>query len=682
MAAYTWVGLLSDNWSTPGNWSASPPSVTVPGTGDTVVINNTQPCRVTAASNCLTIDFTGYTSTFTINSGFTLQVFGTIITLGAGMTFTPGTTGVLSLTGNVVLTTITFAGIIIPNLTIARPFGGSTAISGTTPTVKNLVIAGAGVSTLTGTSLVITSSVILNQRLDGVVPMIFTGTVTLSGTNGLRTGFTVPTGSTLIIGSNIIIGGNVTFAAGSNLTPGLFTVTIASSCTLDSNVVTWYDISLSNATTTSVTLTSNWIISNNLFINSFASSNVITSAIVRTVTVQGSVTSNVSYSTAFQLNNITLNLTGRGTFAVARTTQSTGVSTININTTDPVGYVIGNATFTGANVISLGTLSFNLVGTSVATAFVGTSLFLNGTTINTNRFADTIGGSNPIYTNIEINLGTATFITDTTCTGNLVFTTTVSGAAANGAKILFGGNLVGSTLFTVFGTSTLEFTGSNPATWGAGTYQNNIVVNKSSGAVVTAAAGNITWGLANRTLTMNSTVNFSANSNTFTLSTTPLTINDTFGNSFYNVNISAIQLNVTGGLMRINNNLTLTAAGATFAGAFGWDCNNLICSTAGTFNIILQQGITYRTRIGVSITGGLATTARPTMRSSLASSYAIWTLDFGATQSLIYVNATDIDSSGGQTIWSFGVLPLTNLLRTINWNPGVPLRTVAYTFVT
>ena len=180
------------------------------------------------------------------------------------MTYNQTTTGILSLTGNVVLTTITFAGITIPNLTISRPFtGSSTAISGTTPTVKNLVIAGA-IPTLTGTALTITNSIIVNQRLNGVVPIIFSGTVTLSGTNILNTGFTVTTGSTLIINSNISVGGNITFAAGSFLTPGTFTVTLTFTTTLDSNAVTWYNILISNATGVTVTLTSNWNISNNL----------------------------------------------------------------------------------------------------------------------------------------------------------------------------------------------------------------------------------------------------------------------------------------------------------------------------------------------------------------------------------------------------------------------------------
>jgi hypothetical protein len=54
------------------------------------------------------------------------------------------------------------------------------------------------------------------------------------------------------------------------------------------------------------------------------------------------------------------------------------------------------------------------------------------------------------------------------------------------------------------------------------------------------------------------------------------------------------------------------------------------------------------------------------MTSDDPSIKAIWTLQYGASQSLIYVNGTRIDSSAGQTIWTFG----GTLTDTINWNPG------------
>ena len=261
-----------------------------------------------------------------------------------------------------------------------------------------------------------------------------------------------------------------------------------------------------------------------------------------------------------------------------------------------------------------------------------------------------------------------TFTNNFTSTPNL----TINGAF----NIYIGGNY--SNANQINGDATLIMNGSNNATISTGTILLSLTISKSGAAVVTPSS-TLTYGTTGKTLTLNSSVDFAANSNTLTLSGSPTIVNNVPANAFFNLNVPASTLTINGGTIRISSNLTLTGLGATFAGAFGWDCNNLICAAAGTFNITLQQGVTYRTRTAVSITGGVATTVRPTMTSSGASN-AIWTLDFGATQSLIYVNGTRIDSSGGQTIWSFGVLP-ANIATTINWNPGVPLRTVAFTFV-
>ena len=496
---------------------------------------------VSAATNCLTLIFTNYIGTFTINNGFTLSVNGTAITLGAGMTYNQTTTGVLSTVGNVATTTITFAGITIPNLTFAKPFNGNAvAISGTTPTVKNLVVSSIGASTLiplTGTALTVTNSIIVDKQLGGSVPIIFSGAVTLSGTNVLNTGFTVPALSILTIGSNIAVGGTITFAPTSSLIPGTYTVSISYGTTLDSSAVTWYNIFMFNASGVTVTLISDWNISNNLSWTNGGATSFIAAATTKTVTIQGSFTPTTANVTVYlSLNNIILNLIGQGTFAPAYLRGTSGV--VNINTSNPTGYVIGSSMFTGANTMILGQgLTFNLVGTSVASAFSGTTLQLrDSTTIDTNRTS--VGGSNPIYSAIIID-NSASITTDITCTGNLSFFSYVAASTsnANGAKILFGGNL--STSLIAAGTSTLEFTGSSAATWGgAGSYRNNIIVNKSSAAVVTAASA-ITWGVANAVLTLNSTVNFSTNSNTFTLSGTPLTINNSSASQFYNMTVSA-----------------------------------------------------------------------------------------------------------------------------------------------
>lgn len=663
------------NWSDTATWVGG----ALPLASDDIVANATSG-TLTVDSNrtCLTINFTGYVNTFTINNGITLTVSGTVVTLGAVMTYNQTTTGILSTFNAQATITITFAGITIPNLTIGKTNAGTQTItiSGVAPTIKNLITTGTILIVLVGTALTITNSITLNQTINSGPTMTFSGTVTMSGAGILNTGFTVLTGSTLIIGSNVSASGNITFASGSFLIPGTFTFTISSTCTLDSNVVTWYNL---NTTSNGhvVTLTSDLNISNNL---TWAVPNFgiqIGSATVRTITVQGSVTSTAQYSRTFNLNNIILNMTGRGTFAVASVTPSAGTTcAININTSDPIGYVIGSATFTGANSMQLNGLTFTLVGTSVASAFSGTTLYLGGATLDTNR--SLVNGSNPIYGAIIVFSG-ANFTTETTCLGSLSISSPTSGAGLNGAKVLFGGSL--TTTVISLGTTTLEFIGSGAAIWGAGTYQNNIIVNKSGGAIVTTGAS-ITYGAANRTLTMNSPVNFLANSTTLTLSGTPLTINNFIGSPFFNMTIpNTVTLILNGSTSVINNNLTLNG-NAVFQGTVGWTCGTLTCSTAGS-TITLREAVTYTTTNSVTMLGTNA--SRILMRSSdLTSPYVLakWTLtNTPAAQSMIYVSATAIDSSAGMTIYSFQGTTNGIDASTLNWGAGSQPATKSFTFV-
>jgi hypothetical protein len=126
----------------------------------------------------------------------------------------------------------------------------------------------------------------------------------------------------------------------------------------------------------------------------------------------------------------------------------------------------------------------------------------------------------------------------------------------------------------------------------------------------------------------------------------------------------------------IQNNLTLgSSSNVTFSGTSGWDCANLLCSTPNR-TITLQEGLTYNTTSSVNMLG--ANLQRITITSSSPSNRAIWRLAPTATQSMTYVNGTRIDSSLGQTIWSFGP-PVLN--ETINWNPGTQPQTTAHTFI-
>jgi hypothetical protein len=131
----------------------------------------------------------------------------------------------------------------------------------------------------------------------------------------------------------------------------------------------------------------------------------------------------------------------------------------------------------------------------------------------------------------------------------------------------------------------------------------------------------------------------------------------------------------------ILNNLTITG-NTTFAGTTGWICNNLICTTAGAFIITLQNSVTYETITSAQLTGG-TNAARYTMTSNSGTVRAIWTLQNGATQNLVYVNGTRIDSSLGQRVYTFGGTISTTPVgaETLNWSLLVAPGTVAYTFV-
>ena len=665
---------------TGGNWSATTTWVggVLPATGDDIVANATSG-SLTVDSNrtCLTLNFTNYTNTFTINNGVTLTVAGTSIILGSGMIYTSGTTGVLNTNGNQAAITIAFNGITIPNLTTGRSGAGSTqtvTVSGTTPTVNNFLSSNTPSNSqivLTGTSLNVRNSFTMGSTgaLIGIAPN-FVGTTTLSqtGSGSMSLGFTVTSGSTLILGGNINnISGNITFQTGSFLTPSTFTFTITANCNLDSSGVTWYNLNTTSNGHT-ITLLSDLNISNNLTWSAPNFGIAIQSvSVVRTITVQGSVTSTANYSRAFNLNNIILNLIGTGTFAVAWIAPAVATTcTININTTNPSGYVIGSSTFTGGSIMRLQTLNFNLSGTSVASAFSGTTIELyNNTNIDTNR--SSVGGSNPIYGNINIFSG-SNLITETTTNGNLNLTSATSSCGINGAKILFGGNLSLQAAVTAAGTSILEFTGGNNASWGGGAYQNDVIINKSSGATV-QFLGNLTLG-ANGKSYVKTAGNI--NPNNFTVTNNGnITFNDF---TFWNLTIpsSVITQNVRN---TIQKDLTLASAGnVTFSGPAGWDCANLLCSTPNRI-ISLQSGSTYNTTTSVNMLGTDAT--RIVMSSSSLTTRAIWTLSPTATQSLVYVNGTRIDSSLGQTIWSFGA----TLNDTINWNLGTRPETAAHTFI-
>ena len=396
----------------------------------------------------------------------------------------------------------------------------------------------------------------------------------------------------------------------------------------------------------------------------------------------------------------------------------TNDSSVNVN---------GSMTMEAAGLTWQGTTVYNLIGTGNVDFGMASTLPSFGNTININKSGGTIN----FLANVRLFGGTLNYIAgnvNTTANSNLfdlyannsvtsknvgtgneiVFNNVRGGAAGVAGTVTLGSNMRISGNFTVGngngysfnnnviyvegnvinptsnitngGTSIVEMIGtSNASITNVGTTPSsstgilgrNLVINKTGATV--SLIGNLTINATGREYTVSSGT-FNPSASTISLTNN---INATFNNfTFWNLTIpgaSIITQNVTN---TIQNNLTLGATNSiTFSGVAGWNCANLLCSTANRV-IGLQAGTTYNTTNSVNMLGSDAT--RITMSSSSLTTRAIWTLAPAATQSMVYVNGTRIDSSLGQTIWSFGPPVLT---ETINWNSGSRPETAAHTFI-
>jgi fibronectin-binding autotransporter adhesin len=456
--------------------------------------------------------------------------------------------------------------------------------------------------------------------------------------------------------NSLSVRGSVTFSAGMTTT-GTGNLIITGTSTLTSNSVqlsgglqfTPFTFGLTG------TIADNWTIVGSLTRTGANGYTIAGSGGVRTITTQGSFTGTLT------INNITIRMTGTGNLSGGAT--STGGGSIEIDT---AGIISHNGTF-----------SLNgIVFTYINGAFNSTAtLACGGNIVTFNNWGNISRAFFAFDWNVNLGGQSVTLNSDIYITTNLTFTGN-SGGNFNGAgrTVFIYGNISGAGN-GLGGTATIQMEGSTNASITIGSIQNNLSINKSGTPTPATVSllSSFSWGAVGRTLTRTSG-NINPGASTITIPAASVTINDF---TFWNLTVSTGGTIIQNVLNTINNNLTLNGT-ATFQGTAGWVCGNLISTAAGTFTVTLQQLITYRTRLQAFITGGTSG-ARTTMTSSGASN-AIWTLDSGASQSMIYVNGTRIDSSQGQTIWSFGVSP-ANIATTINWNIGSPPGTFAYTFL-
>jgi hypothetical protein len=467
--------------------------------------------------------------------------------------------------------------------------------------------------------------------------------------------------NTITFTFSVLVAGNVTLGASMGIA-GTGFLTITANSTLTPNGKDW---------------------TGNFAVQPSGAGVLFTVTLAAAFTVEGTFAHGTGSGANVTINGFTLTLKGNLQFS----TSLIGGSS-NVIIAPPIGTI---KTCTTGFRIANTSLEFNGAGTFnfVDSIFFGNTLkYTNGTFNHTSgafsigsltTSMDTVGMSFNALA-VLTNFMVITLLSDINCRGNFyVQNATFAGAFnVNVASLSAASSgCTGGTILLRSGTTHLGVT-YNAGTWNDAiyNYSSNIVIAGNPTITNTGMGGGsftYTSGIPifNGTFQLRSTVTLNLSGiptpfNNLTISTAVVVTANITNNAFFTVN----------GIM--NNNHSGLSQTINWLGTAGWSTANLLNSFAGGI-LSLTSGVSYTVRSQISFTGGTSG-GRPSIRASLVNSTkAILTLNQGAAQTMIYVDGTDIDSSqnNGQTIWTFGTTPL----RTINWNAGVPLRTVVHTFV-
>lgn len=354
-----------------------------------------------------------------------------------------------------------------------------------------------------------------------------------------------------------------------------------------------------------------------------------------------SVGGNLSINALGGSSNITFILNGTGNWSVSADASQ-------------VDYIIntsGTITLSGAlGFAGSGKVFTYITGTVITT---GSSMTISGNA--------TIDLDGIVFNNFFITgAGTHTLLSDLHVNGNSVLGSLGQVLTINGLfNIYVGGNLtIGGTSSVVQGTTSiiLNGTGVFSSTQTTGTFRLNLTFNTVG---IITISGTIRYRTGTITYTSGTIITTSS-----TLNITSTTTLDTAGITWNNVTCSASQILTINSLLSINNTLTYNLGTViTCAGTAGWTTSNFYILTSNNINHELVAGITYTVN---NYFESISTTSllKDSLISSIPGTKAIFTLAYGATQNVGYTNATDIDSSLGQTIWTFNGVVTT----TLNWN--------------
>ncbi len=300
------------------------------------------------------------------------------------------------------------------------------------------------------------------------------------------------------------------------------------------------------------------------------------------------------------INSNTINCTGSLTEATS--VNKSGTTSIVLT---------GTGTWSNSSTGNLNLpLTINTSGTITISSSVrygnGTFTYTAGTIVNTSSTViftgSTINASGMTFNNVTFGTGTLTLSSNINLTGILTCGGSVA-AVANGSSINLGGNLVLSGGATLLGTTNLVFNSATSQTWVGGTTGRLGLSTEFNLAGTVVLSGVCIYGTGTLLYTSGS-------------------------------------VDTTAGTLQIQVSCTLSLAGITIT-------NLIIGTTAVT--ITMTAGLVISTSISAT---GPTSASHSGFVSSSGGVQRILTLSKGATCDLGFINATDIDSSQGRTIYT------------------------------
>jgi len=475
-----------------------------------------------------------------------------------------------------------------------------------------------------------------NGCLSLTVANAYTGTFTVAAGN-----FQVQSNGSITLGTGMTIAGTGTLIIGGPT---------SSTCTMTSNGVVWgrpLSLTCLNGT---YNLSGDWQVTD--FAISNAGSGAIQTINNNTMRVSGNFTISADLGGT---TNFILNGTGTAAYGFVRNFRCTS---LEVNTS-------GTITFSGTLYFSGNCIFRYVAGTTNAStglsvssaAAVGQNYTLTGWT----QILDMTQRGNSIVT-LSNNMTCRDFLTGASDggTGQQLNGFTLSITRNLNTPRIAGATVFGTTVFNMIGTGTITTTNAS--------ISNNIVIN---------TAGTIT--LAGLFLTGTNTITHT--SGTINPGASVLTRSNT-GPLVFALSSSGFQLfsmtvpNLATTTVNTNTLLmtgTLTCSGtATFNGSAGITTANLTAA-ASAATLTWLSGNTYTCTGSMSVSG--ANSSPINFYASIVNGVkAIFNLQSGATQANFFINARDIDSSGGQTVYD-ALGTVATLTRTINWNDGSRPRT-------